>query len=190
MAGMRTIRADLLRYRNPGIPYQAAEWNWRKIVFAVISQQGAWAVLDYRFRHWVRKLPAFVSPPLRIIEFLSRKIIESITGISIASTAKFGPGLYIGHFGGIIVGPDVVVGENCNLSQGVTLGEYQGSPTIGDCVYLAPGSKVFGLITVGDHVRVGANAVVNNDIPPFSTAVGVPARVIETPWPTSSERVH
>ena len=77
-----------------------------------------------------------------------------------------------------MIGTEVTVGENCNLSQGVTLGEHDGSPTIGDNVYLAPGSIVFGPITIGDNVSIGANAVVMHDIPSGTTAVGVPARVV------------
>ena len=105
--------------------------------------------------------------------------METLGGISIPSGAEFGPGLYIGHFGGIIIGEEVVAGENCTLSQGVTLGEHRGSPMIGACVYLAPGAKVFGPIRVGDHVAVGANAVVSEDVPSYATAVAGRATVLE-----------
>jgi serine O-acetyltransferase len=75
-------------------------------------------------------------------------------------------GLYIGHFGGIFVNDDVVMGENCNLSQGVTIGlggrrEKRGCPKIGDRVFIGPGAKLFGAIEIGNDVAIGANACGN-----------------------------
>ena len=104
-------------------------------------------------------------------------------GIDISRDARIGSGLYIGHFGGIVVNAAVVIGDNCNLSQGVTLGQVNrgpkaGCPTIGDNVYIGPGAKIIGRIHVGDHAAVGANAVVVEDVPPNVAVGGVPARVI------------
>lgn len=104
-------------------------------------------------------------------------------GIDISRDTLIGSGLYIGHFGGIVVNAEVVIGDNCNLSQGVTLGQVNrgakaGCPTIGNNVYIAPGAKIIGRIHVGDYAAVGANAVVVEDVPPNVTVGGVPARVI------------
>ena len=104
-------------------------------------------------------------------------------GIDISRDARIGSGLYIGHFGGIVVNAAVVIGDNCNLSQGVTLGQVNrgpkaGCPTIGDNVYIGPGAKIIGRIHVGDRAAVGANAVVAQDVPPNVSVGGVPARVI------------
>ena len=104
-------------------------------------------------------------------------------GIDISRDARIGSGFYIGHFGGIFVNSGVVIGDNCNVSQGVTLGrqnrgEHEGCPTIGNNVYIAPGAKIIGRITVGDHAAVGANAVVVDDVAPGTTVGGVPARLI------------
>jgi serine O-acetyltransferase len=104
-------------------------------------------------------------------------------GIDISRDARIGSGFYIGHFGGIFVNADVVIGANCNISQGVTLGrqnrgEREGCPTIGDAVYIAPGAKIIGRITVGDRAAVGANAVVVADVAPGTTVGGVPARLL------------
>ena len=173
------VRADLLRVCDPGARYQTAPWCWRKVIVAIASHQGVWAVLEYRFRRWARGLPGPARRPLALVGLLTRKLVETLGGISIPSGAEFGPGLYIGHFGGIIIGEEVVAGENCTLSQGVTLGEHRGSPMIGACVYLAPGAKVFGPIRVGDHVAVGANAVVSEDVPSYATAVAGRATVLE-----------
>jgi serine O-acetyltransferase len=104
-------------------------------------------------------------------------------GIDISRDARIGSGLYIGHFGGIVVNAAVVIGDNCNLSQGVTLGQVNrgpkaGCPSIGDNVYIGPGAKIIGCIHVGDNAAIGANAVVVEDVPPHVAVGGVPARVI------------
>jgi serine O-acetyltransferase len=93
------------------------------------------------------------------------KIIETLTGVSIAPTAEIGPGLYIGHYSGIFVGRDARIGADCSLSQGVTIGYHRGGPHIGDSVYLAPGAKVYGPVRIGDNVSIGPNAVVDRDVP-------------------------
>ena len=104
-------------------------------------------------------------------------------GIDISRDAKIGSGLYIGHFGGIFVNQGVVIGDNCNISQGVTLGrqnrgERVGCPVIGNNVYIAPGAKVIGRIEIGDHVAIGANAVVVHDVASHTSVGGIPARPI------------
>ena len=104
-------------------------------------------------------------------------------GIDISRDTRIGSGFYIGHFGGIVVNEGVVIGNNCNLSQGVTLGqlnrgERAGCPTIGNNVYIGPGAKVIGRVQIGDDVAIGANAVVVHDVAPRTTVGGVPARVI------------
>lgn len=176
---MNTVRADLLRYCEPGQRYQQTRLCWRSVAVALLNEQGLWAVLEYRFRQWAHVFGFPLNIPLRAISFITRKIVEIVTGISLDSSSRFGPGLYIGHFGAIIVGGQVVAGDNCSLHQGVTLGYHNGgSPTIGDWVFFAPGSKAIGPITIGNDVRVGANAVVHKDVPSCATAVGVPARVV------------
>jgi serine O-acetyltransferase len=106
-------------------------------------------------------------------------------GIDISRDAPIGSGFYIGHFGGIFVTADVVIGANCNISQGVTLGrqnrgEREGCPTIGNNVYIAPGAKIIGRVRIGDRAAVGANAVVVSDVGPGTTCGGVPARPISS----------
>jgi serine O-acetyltransferase len=98
-------------------------------------------------------------------------------------TADIGPGLYIGHFGQIIVHPKVSIGKNCSLSQGVTIGlsnrgENVGAATIGDEVFIGPGAKVIGKVNIGNRAAIGANAVVLKDVPDQAVAVGVPAKII------------
>jgi len=104
-------------------------------------------------------------------------------GIGIPFLTEIGPGFYIGHFGGIFIYPDCKIGKNCNLSQGVTIGNVprgknKGYPTIGDNVYIGPGAKVIGCVKVGDRVAIGANCVVTKDVPNDAVVVGVPGKVI------------
>ncbi len=104
-------------------------------------------------------------------------------GISIPTSTKIGGGFYIGHFGGIIVNKDTVIGKNCNISQGVTLGQAnrgakKGTPIIGDNVYIGPGAKLVGRVVIGNNVAIGANSVVTKDIEDNAVVVGAPAKVI------------
>ena len=104
-------------------------------------------------------------------------------GVHIDFTAQIGPGFYICHVGSIVINRRCVIGKNCNLSHEVTLGarsrgKHAGCPTIGDNVYIAPGSKIIGKIHVGDHAAIGANCVVTKDIPMRGVVVGIPGKLI------------
>jgi serine O-acetyltransferase len=104
-------------------------------------------------------------------------------GFDISPDVAVGSGLYIGHFGGVVINRDVIIGANCNLSHEVTLGqvnrgERAGCPVIGDNVYIGPGAKIIGSLRVGDNSAVGANAVVLEDVPENVAVGGVPARII------------
>ena len=170
------FRADLDRY----VVLRQKSW-----LFLVLTEQGLWALAEHRFSYWVRQ---YIHIPLlrqllKLISFTWHKLIQNTTGISIACEAQIGKGLYIGHFGSIFVNDDVLMGENCNLSQEVTIGlggrgEKHGCPKIGDRVFIGPGAKLFGAITIGNDVAIGANAVVTKDLPDKAVAVGIPAKII------------
>ena len=144
------------------------------------------ATVVYRFGHWLDTTP----PKLRLLRyglqfffFFARRFTEITTGIYMTSNTKIGPGLLMPHFGGIVVGPDIVIGRNCNILHGVTIGragreEKRGSPQIGDRVYIAPGAKVLGKITIGNDVAIGANAVVVKSVPDRAVVGGNPAKII------------
>ena len=93
----------------------------------------------------------------------------------------FGPGLRIPHYGTIIVHPHAKVGKNCVLQAGVNIGvNKRGVPVIGDDVYIGPGAKIFGSITIADKIAIGANAVVNKSFYENNiTIAGIPARIIK-----------
>lgn len=104
-------------------------------------------------------------------------------GIEIPYKTSIGKGLYIGHFGGIVVNAQAKLGMNVNLSHGVTIGsnnrgKHQGTPTIGNNVFIAPGAKIIGNIIIGNNAAIGANAVVLEDVPDNVSVAGVPAKII------------
>jgi serine O-acetyltransferase len=101
--------------------------------------------------------------------FLGWRKMKYKYGFDISYRARIGKGLYIGHFGGIVIHGDAVIGEHCNLSQGMTIGvlnrgKNSGVPTIGDRVFMGPNSVILGGITIGNEVLIGANAVVTFDV--------------------------
>jgi serine O-acetyltransferase len=150
--------------------------------------QGLWASAEYRFGHWVRSdAPAWSRPLLVPVSAFTRLLAQILTGISLNPSATIGPGLYIGHFGGPIINGRVVMGAGCTLSPGVVIGQDVnppfGAPRLGNGVYVAPGAKIFGDITIGDHVAIGANAVVRESLPDRAIAVGIPARVVRIQEP-------
>ncbi|MBE6683439.1 MAG: serine O-acetyltransferase [Ruminococcaceae bacterium] len=108
---------------------------------------------------------------------------RNITGIEIHPAATIGKGLFIDHGCAVVIGETTIIGDNCTIYQGATLGgtgKHVGKrhPTIGNNVMIGAGAKVLGPITIGDNSKIAAGAVVLKDIPDNSTAVGVPARVV------------
>ncbi|MCQ2539923.1 MAG: serine O-acetyltransferase [Acetatifactor sp.] len=105
------------------------------------------------------------------------------TGIEIHPGAQIGKGLFIDHGNGVIVGETTIIGDNCTLYQGVTLGgtgkeHGKRHPTLGNNVMVSAGAKVLGSFTIGDNSKIGAGSVVLSEVPPNSTVVGVPGRVV------------
>lgn len=106
------------------------------------------------------------------------------TGIEIHPGAQIGNGFFIDHGNGVIIGETTIVGDNVTLYQGVTLGgtgKEQGKrhPTVGNNVMISAGAKVLGSFTIGDNSKIGAGSVVLEEVPPNSTVVGVPGRVVK-----------
>ena len=114
--------------------------------------------------------------------WLSFRLTETLTGISIPKSVPVGPGLRIWHFGNIFVNAESVIGANCTLRQGVTIGNREDggpSPILEDDVELGAYAQVLGGVRIGRGAKVGAMSVVLRDVPPGAVAVGVPARIIE-----------
>jgi len=116
-----------------------------------------------------------------ILYWLAFRLTETVTGISLPKAATIGPGLRIWHFGNIFVHPDAVVGANCTLRQGVTIGNRQSGgpvPVLGDNVEVGAYAQILGGVKIGNNCRIGAMSVVLHDMPDGSTAVGAPARLV------------
>lgn len=110
---------------------------------------------------------------------LRHRFWSVITGADIPLNSSIGGGLRIPHPNGIVIHPNAVIGPNCQLFQQVTIGDAGGGvPTIGGHVDIGAGARIIGAVHVGDHARVGANAVVTCDVPADATVVGVPARIV------------
>lgn len=106
------------------------------------------------------------------------------TGIEIHPGARIGKGLFIDHGNGVIIGETAIIGDNVTLYQGVTLGgtgkeHGKRHPTVGNNVMISAGAKVLGSFTIGDNSKIGAGSVVLSEVPPNSTVVGVPGRVVK-----------
>ena len=100
--------------------------------------------------------------------------------IQILRKTKIGYGLYISHGGPVVVNPSTVIGNNCNLSQFVTIGSNEGkAAVIGDNVYIGPNTCIVEDVCIGDNATIGAGSVVVSDVPPNSTVVGVPGKVVK-----------
>jgi serine O-acetyltransferase len=158
------IRADFATYQQ----------DW--------TAQGFWVMLVYRFGRWryqinnplLRKLCSFV------YKFLY-KLVQILTGIEFPCEVEVGEGFVIDHFGGIVVSGYAKFGHHCRIRNGVVVGlknvEDPCAPVFGDYVDIGAGAKILGNIKIGNHVTIGANAVVLCDVPDHSIAVGVPAKI-------------
>jgi serine O-acetyltransferase len=158
------LRADVRR------TYDYLEGNRAMKLVNCARSPGVQTVAVYRLGQWLGGQPVLVRLFLEPVFLLLQLSIRICWGIELPRAARIGPGLYIGHFGGITISRDARIGSNCNLSQNVTIGvagtgAKRGAPTIGHNVYIAPGARIFGRICVGNNVQIGANAVVHADIP-------------------------
>ena len=138
-----------------------------------------YAIAIHRISHFLSKIKLNV-----LARFLS-SISRMFTQIEIHPNAVIGKNLLIDHGSGVVIGETAIVGDNCTIYQGVTLGgtgkeKGKRHPTICNNVIIGSGAKILGNITIGDNCKIGANSVVLTNIPPNSTAVGIPAKVVKT----------
>lgn len=158
----------IIRERDPAI-----HSNWEVFLYPSFK-----AVMMYRTAHkWYKTGHYFWA------RWLSQKAVRK-TGIEIHPGAKIGKGLFIDHGAGVIIGETTVIGDNCTLYQGVTLGgtgKEQGKrhPTLGNNVMVSAGAKVLGSFTIGDNCKIGAGSVVLEEVPANCTVVGIPGRIVK-----------
>ena len=170
MSFISTIREDIATVQRQDPAAQSA-----LIIF--LSYPGLHAKWMHTPEHWL-----WVHGRKGIARVLSQ-ITRHFTGVEIHPAAQLGRRLFIDHAMGIVIGETTVVGDDCVLYQGVTLGGTgketgKRHPTLGNNVTVGTGAKVLGNIHIGDNVKIGGNAAVVNDVPPNCTVVGVPGRIV------------
>lgn len=143
----------------------------------VLTYPGFQARQIHRLAHTLHRANVPLLP--RLISLFSR----FLTGIEIHPGAQIGEGLFIDHGMGLVIGETAIIGDNCHLTQGVTLGgtsnrREKRHPTLADNVVVGAGAKLLGAISVGEHARIGAGSVVVTNVPAYATVVGVPGKIV------------
>jgi serine O-acetyltransferase len=166
MKGDPDFKADLARYPRR----------------AFLKEQSLWAICVYRFgRRVLNRKPGVLRSLQLKFYWLVFHIVETITGISIPLETRIGPGLRIYHFGNIFLHSDVVIGCNCTLRQGVTIGnrDVDGPvPVVEDDVEFGAYAQALGGIRIARGAKIGAMTLVLCDVPAGATAFGIPARIL------------
>lgn len=171
----KILEFDLLRY---GQKKGSAFYVFVKYVFLEITP-GLKFTIIFRYCQYYRRKNRL----LFYFYFLWLRRLKYKYGYDISYRTKIGKGLYIGHFGGIVIHGDAEIGEFCNLSQGMTIGVLNrgnkvGIPKIGNRVFIGPGSVILGGIQIGDDVLIGTNAIVTFDVPDNSVVASPLATII------------
>jgi serine O-acetyltransferase len=171
----QTLRADLYRYQG--------QTGKRAFLSAYFTYPG------FRFTYYLRKV-AFYSRRKKsfwVFAYLyNRTLLQHYRfkyGFDISPTTSIGPGFYIGHFGGVVIHPETVLGTNVNINQGVTLGAASrgprtGAPTLEDRVWVGANAVIVGKVTIGHDSLIAPGAYVNFDIPSMSVVLGNPGKVV------------
>ena len=153
----------------------------------VLTYAGFWAISFHRTAHW------FYSKRFRFVARVISQFSRFLTNIEIHPGAQIGSRFFIDHGAGVVIGETAIIGDDVLMYHQVTLGgtsleKTKRHPTVGNNVLLGMGAKVLGNITVGDGARIGANAVVTRDVPPNTSVVGVPGRILIQDGTHISER--
>jgi serine O-acetyltransferase len=169
------LRADAYRY--------CGRSDWRAMLEAYLRHPG------FRFTYYLRKV-AFYSRRKRslgIFAYVYNRLwlhrYRFRYGFDISPLTSIGPGLYIGHFGGVVISPHAVLGANINIAQGVTIGatsrgERVGAPTLQDRVWVGANAILVGKITIGEEALIGPGAYVNFDVPSRAVVLGNPGKIV------------
>ncbi|MHC4293873.1 MAG: serine acetyltransferase [Planctomycetota bacterium] len=156
--------------------------------FTIVIKSLLWGACT-KYQIWMRVCdylyhkPSYLKPLFRIAWLFLRRYSFKF-GIQISYKTEVGPGLFLPHFGTVIVSHKAKIGKNCNIGNQATIGvalrgkDRGECPVIGDNVYIGQGAKMFGKIKVGNNVAIGANSVVNTDIPDNAVVVGIPGKVV------------
>ena len=149
----------------------------RTTLEVLLCYPGFHAIRFHRVSHWLW------THGMRLLGRMLSHVARFLTGIEIHPGARLGPGLFIDHGMGVVIGETSELGENVTLYHGVTLGgtslkKEKRHPTLGNYVIVGAGAKILGPVKVGDNARIGAGSVVVEDVPPNTTVVGIPGKVV------------
>jgi serine O-acetyltransferase len=175
--GAPTVRPSLIETIRQDLRAKAL-WCYqcddRRSMLRALATDGTTAVLIYRLMQWSRR------HRLALLEMTFNKLNAVFCNCIIGRGAEFGPEFVLIHSTGVVINGAVRGGRGVHIEHQVTVGaEQRQSPILGDNVFLGAGARIIGGIHIGDSARIGANAVVLQDVPPGATAVGVPARIID-----------
>lgn len=171
----QTLRADVYRYRGKA--------DMRAFLSSYLHDPG------FRFTYYLRKV-AFYGEKKRSIGFFAyiynRILFHHYRfkyGFDISPTTSIGPGLFIGHFGGVVISPYAILGSNINIAQGVTIGAASrgprtGAPTLEDRVWVGANAIIVGKVTIGREALIAPGAYVNFDVPAKAVVLGNPGKVV------------
>jgi len=151
----------------------------RNVVEVLFCYPGLHAIWMHRIAHW------FWTHELLFLGRFTSQVSRFITGVEIHPGARIGRKFFIDHGMGVVIGETAEIGDNVTMYHGVTLGgvtwdKVKRHPTIGDNVVIGSGAKVLGPFTVGANSKIGSNSVVVKEVPPNSSVVGIPGRVVMT----------
>ena len=175
MKVLDVIKRDLYRY--------SGSRSYIRNIIKFISTRPLHIIVLYRCIKFFDRNKLYY--PIRVFLLIIYRFFETLYGISLPVKCKIGHGLYIGHFGGVIINQEVVIGNNCNISHNVTIGksnsaQSSGVPTIGDNVYIAPGAVISGGISIGNECLIGPNAVVLSSTEEGAVVLPQPAFQVST----------
>jgi serine O-acetyltransferase len=170
MSVFQSIRRDI----QAALDRDPAAANWLEVV---LSYPGFHARELHRLTYGLHRAGVPVLP--KVVSYFNRWL----TGVEIHPGAQIGEGLFIDHGMGLVIGETAVIGDDCHLTQDVTLGgtsnrHEKRHPSLGNNVTVGAGAKLLGAITIGEHARIGAGSVVVTNVPAYATVVGVPGKVV------------
>ncbi|MGI6538381.1 MAG: serine O-acetyltransferase [Caldicoprobacterales bacterium] len=150
----------------------------RNVLEVILCYSGFHAILMHRAAHWLYR------HRLKLLARMLSQFNRFLTGVEIHPAAKIGKGIFIDHGMGVVIGETTEIGDNVTIYQGATLGGTgketgKRHPTIGNNVIISAGAMILGPFRVGDYAKIGAGSVVLKEVPPNSTVVGVPGRVVK-----------
>jgi serine O-acetyltransferase len=173
------IRTDVEAATHPNFRLYSNRVFWTRALAKLVASPGIRAVITFRISH------ALAARGLGPFAMLLRARALRRSGAEIHPRATIGPGLFLVHTSGVVIGPDVVIGARARIHQGVTLGEpvhvgggVWAAPSVGDDVTIGAHAVLIGAVQVGDRAVIGANAVVTGDVEAGAVVAGVPARLV------------